>query len=83
MEGLDKLREAVDTLIVIPNDRLLSSCDPNLPVGEAFQARAAAALRPRWRSRPLAAQATRARARCAARPKGALRPLLPPPTGCG
>jgi cell division protein FtsZ len=36
-EGVAKLRAAVDTLIVIPNDRLLSTCDAELPVGEAFQ----------------------------------------------
>ena len=35
--GLARLTEHVDTLIVIPNDRLLSACDPNLPIGKAFQ----------------------------------------------
>lgn len=27
----------MDTLITIPNDRLLSSVDPNLPITEAFR----------------------------------------------
>ena len=36
-EGVARLREAVDTLIVIPNDRLLNACDDDVPIGEAFQ----------------------------------------------
>lgn len=37
LEGVARLRDSVDTLIVIPNDRLLSTCEADLPVGEAFQ----------------------------------------------
>jgi cell division protein FtsZ len=36
-EALASLKAAVDTLIVIPNDRLLDSVDPHLPVTEAFR----------------------------------------------
>jgi len=35
-EGIDELREAVDTLITIPNDRLLSIAGANATVLEAF-----------------------------------------------
>jgi cell division protein FtsZ len=35
-EGVDKLREAVDTLIVIPNDRLLQLADPNISTIAAY-----------------------------------------------
>jgi len=37
VEGIDLLKEAVDTLIVIPNDRLLQIIDPSTSIGEAFQ----------------------------------------------
>lgn len=36
-DALETLKGAVDTLIVIPNDRLLSAVDPNMPVTEAFK----------------------------------------------
>uniref|UniRef100_A0A7S0KNS4 Tubulin/FtsZ GTPase domain-containing protein n=2 Tax=Ostreococcus mediterraneus TaxID=1486918 RepID=A0A7S0KNS4_9CHLO len=36
MEAVERLRQNVDTLIVIPNDRLLSAVDPSLPVQDAF-----------------------------------------------
>jgi len=36
-EGLDELRENVDTLIVIPNDRLLSVVERTTPILEAFK----------------------------------------------
>ncbi len=36
-EGIDALREEVDTLIVIPNDRLLSISDRNVSVLDAFK----------------------------------------------
>ncbi|MBC7275219.1 cell division protein FtsZ [Nocardioides sp.] len=36
-EGIAKLREEVDTLIVIPNDRLLSISDRNVSVMDAFR----------------------------------------------
>jgi cell division protein FtsZ len=36
-EGLDELRENVDTLIVIPNDRLLSVVERTTPILEAFR----------------------------------------------
>jgi cell division protein FtsZ len=36
-EGIEKLREEVDTLIVIPNDRLLSISDRNVSVIDAFK----------------------------------------------
>jgi cell division protein FtsZ len=34
--GLDELRECVDTVITIPNDRLLSTVDKNTPLWDAF-----------------------------------------------
>ncbi len=37
-EGVRDLQEKVDTLIVIPNDRLLQICDDNVSTEEAFQA---------------------------------------------
>ena len=37
-EGIADLRERVDTLIVIPNDRLLDICGPEVSVEEAFAA---------------------------------------------
>lgn len=36
-EAIDKLRGAVDTLIVIPNDRLLQTIDRQTPLTEAFK----------------------------------------------
>ena len=36
-EGVRDLQEKVDTLIVIPNDRLTQICDANATVAEAFQ----------------------------------------------
>ena len=36
-EGLAHLRDKVDTLIVIPNERLLAVCDPEVTVPEAFR----------------------------------------------
>ncbi len=36
-EGIQRLQEKVDTLIVIPNDRLLSICDEKATVEEAFR----------------------------------------------
>jgi cell division protein FtsZ len=36
-EGLDRLAEKVDTLIVIPNDRLLALCDPKASLEDAFR----------------------------------------------
>ena len=36
-EGIQALREAVDTLIVIPNDRLLDVGDPEAPITETFR----------------------------------------------
>ena len=36
MTGIDSLRKAVDTLIVIPNDRLLEIAEDNLSIIEAF-----------------------------------------------
>ncbi len=36
-EGIQGLREAVDTLIVIPNDRLLDVADPKAPMTETFR----------------------------------------------
>jgi cell division protein FtsZ len=36
-EGIQALREAVDTLIVIPNDRLLDVGDPDAPITETFR----------------------------------------------
>lgn len=35
--GIDELKECVDTLIVIPNDRLLELVDKNTPMLEAFR----------------------------------------------
>ncbi|RKQ37402.1 cell division protein FtsZ [Oceanobacillus halophilus] len=37
VSGIDALKEAVDTLIVIPNDRLLEIVDKNTPMLEAFR----------------------------------------------
>jgi cell division protein FtsZ len=37
-EGIAALRDRVDTLIVIPNDRLLEICGPEVTVEEAFRA---------------------------------------------
>ena len=36
-EGIDALGDAVDTLIIIPNDRLLDVGDPSAPIGETFR----------------------------------------------
>jgi cell division protein FtsZ len=36
-EGIQRLQEKVDTLIVIPNDRLLQTCDEKATVEEAFR----------------------------------------------
>jgi cell division protein FtsZ len=36
-EGLQRLKDKVDTLIVIPNDRLLAICDPKITIEEAFR----------------------------------------------
>src|SRR5688500_12853452 len=36
-EGVAALRDKVDTLIVIPNERLLAICDPKAPLEEAFK----------------------------------------------
>lgn len=36
-EAIDKLRSAVDTLIIIPNDRLLQTIDRDTPLTEAFK----------------------------------------------
>lgn len=36
-EGIEALKESVDTLIVIPNDRLLEIVDKNTPMLEAFR----------------------------------------------
>jgi cell division protein FtsZ len=36
-QGIQSLREAVDTLIVIPNDRLLDVGDPKAPMTETFR----------------------------------------------
>ncbi len=36
-QGIDALKEAVDTLIVIPNDRLLDVGDPTAPITETFR----------------------------------------------
>lgn len=38
LEGIENLREVCDTVIVIPNDRLLQLGDPNLSMMEAFRA---------------------------------------------
>ena len=37
-DGVSQLRDRVDTLIVIPNDRLLAICDQKTSIGEAFRA---------------------------------------------
>ena len=37
MDAITQLQDAVDTLIVIPNDRLLTAVDRNTPVTEAFR----------------------------------------------
>jgi cell division protein FtsZ len=37
LEGIEKLRKEVDTLIVIPNDNLLKMLDPRIKMQEAFQ----------------------------------------------
>jgi len=36
-DSIENLRNAVDTLIVIPNDRLLKAVDSNMPVTDAFK----------------------------------------------
>ena len=36
-QGIDSLKESVDTLIVIPNDRLLDVGDPTAPITETFR----------------------------------------------
>jgi cell division protein FtsZ len=36
-QGIDALKDAVDTLIVIPNDRLLDVGDPGAPIAETFR----------------------------------------------
>jgi cell division protein FtsZ len=36
-DGIEHLRDKVDTLIVIPNDRLLAVCTPDVSVPEAFR----------------------------------------------
>ncbi len=36
MQGLDELKEKVDTLITIPNDRILSIIDKKTPLSDAF-----------------------------------------------
>lgn len=36
-DAIDKLRDAVDTLIIIPNDRLLQTIDRQTPLMEAFK----------------------------------------------
>jgi cell division protein FtsZ len=36
-QGIDALKESVDTLIVIPNDRLLDVGDPTAPIAETFR----------------------------------------------
>lgn len=38
IEAIEELKRCVDTLIIIPNDKLLEAVDPNLPVTEAFRA---------------------------------------------
>ncbi|MDR1441927.1 MAG: cell division protein FtsZ [Bifidobacteriaceae bacterium] len=37
IDGIDKLREEVDTLIVIPNERLMQISDPGMSILEAFR----------------------------------------------
>ncbi|HHC08551.1 MAG TPA: cell division protein FtsZ [Actinobacteria bacterium] len=36
-QGIQALKAAVDTLIIIPNERLLEVADPNTPITEAFR----------------------------------------------
>jgi cell division protein FtsZ len=36
-EGIDKLKEVVDTLIIVPNHRILQVVDKNTPILEAFK----------------------------------------------
>ncbi len=36
LEGIDKMRQSVDTLIVIPNQRLISIVDKKTPIKQAF-----------------------------------------------
>lgn len=36
LEAIEKLQKSVDTLIVIPNDRLLDVVDENTPLQDAF-----------------------------------------------
>jgi cell division GTPase FtsZ len=36
LDAINNLRKSVDTLIIIPNDRLLSAVGKNTPVKEAF-----------------------------------------------
>ena len=36
-EGINRLREKVDTLLVIPNDALVAVCDRKVTVGDAFK----------------------------------------------
>jgi cell division protein FtsZ len=36
-EGIDRLQSRVDTLITIPNERLLAICDQNVTIEEAFR----------------------------------------------
>jgi cell division protein FtsZ len=36
-EGIIRLRERADTIIVIPNERLLSTCDSNISIDAAFK----------------------------------------------
>ena len=36
-QGIDALKDAVDTLIIIPNDRLLDVGDPSAPITETFR----------------------------------------------
>jgi len=36
MDGYDELKEKVDTLITIPNDRILSIIDKKTPLLDAF-----------------------------------------------
>jgi cell division protein FtsZ len=37
LAGIEKLKEEVDTIIVIPNDNLLKMLDPNISMKDAFQ----------------------------------------------
>jgi cell division protein FtsZ len=37
LAGIEKLKEQVDTIIVIPNDNLLKMLDPNISMKDAFQ----------------------------------------------